>query len=342
MEERPIVIAGKSYISSRRAAILFGYTNDYIGQLSRSKKIQSIMVGRDRFIDYSSLVGYVNNINHNIDKSSNFTNRVLQVPADISGNSILTKNYIGETNKYDISRLPGSSNPAAFWTTVATGIIGLALFFSVTRIGANAILNMGNILPAGLYFASSEQYISQKTFYKVGTFLSEIDRVYLTYLDKVELSLMKLWRDSSKRLLAFMGPIFGLDESSEVVIEKNISTTTTLVNSSVTSSNDYFQSSGSSVEEIRMIVREIVDEQLSKNIDYTSRAKGPNLGLIVRPGSADTVSDETIINGIKESFSDEVRVSLDSSRSAGIIRPVFRAPTDDFYRFILVPINQGD
>ena len=40
---------GKNYISSKRAAESCGYTQDYIGQLIRSKKIEARMVGRGWF-----------------------------------------------------------------------------------------------------------------------------------------------------------------------------------------------------------------------------------------------------------------------------------------------------
>ena len=46
---------GKVYISSKKAAKLTGYTTDYIGQLCRSGKLSSKMVGRNRYIEASAL-----------------------------------------------------------------------------------------------------------------------------------------------------------------------------------------------------------------------------------------------------------------------------------------------
>ena len=52
-------INGKRYISSRRGAEITGYTMDYIGQLCRSGKLESKMVGNVRFVSERSLSLYV-------------------------------------------------------------------------------------------------------------------------------------------------------------------------------------------------------------------------------------------------------------------------------------------
>lgn len=46
---------GKTYISSKQAAKLTGYTKDYIGQLCRSEKLPSRMVGRNRYVEKEAL-----------------------------------------------------------------------------------------------------------------------------------------------------------------------------------------------------------------------------------------------------------------------------------------------
>lgn len=49
---------GKGYISSRRAAELCGYTQDYVGQLIRNKKIDARRVGRSWFVSEESILAY--------------------------------------------------------------------------------------------------------------------------------------------------------------------------------------------------------------------------------------------------------------------------------------------
>jgi len=53
-----IFFNGEKYISSKHAAKLVGYTNDYIGQLCRLKKIKSRRVGRDWFVAEAGLLRY--------------------------------------------------------------------------------------------------------------------------------------------------------------------------------------------------------------------------------------------------------------------------------------------
>jgi|GEM_PF-3470196 len=52
-------IAGKQYISTRRAGREHGYHSDYIGQLIRGKKVQGQKVGRSWYVDAESLAVYL-------------------------------------------------------------------------------------------------------------------------------------------------------------------------------------------------------------------------------------------------------------------------------------------
>jgi hypothetical protein len=51
-----LLIDGKPYISSRRAAEIAGYSNDYIGQLCRENKLLCRMVGRFWYINEQSIL----------------------------------------------------------------------------------------------------------------------------------------------------------------------------------------------------------------------------------------------------------------------------------------------
>lgn len=55
MAEEHILINGDRYISSGRAAKLVGYTKDYVGQLARDGKIGAKRVGRNWYIEESSI-----------------------------------------------------------------------------------------------------------------------------------------------------------------------------------------------------------------------------------------------------------------------------------------------
>ena len=55
MSEDSILIEGKEYVSSDRAAKLVGYTNDYVGQLARAGKIEAKRIGRSWYIAQESI-----------------------------------------------------------------------------------------------------------------------------------------------------------------------------------------------------------------------------------------------------------------------------------------------
>jgi hypothetical protein len=55
-----LLIDGKKYLSTRVASRITGYSSDYIGQLSRTKKINSKLVGRSWYVEEKSLIKYKN------------------------------------------------------------------------------------------------------------------------------------------------------------------------------------------------------------------------------------------------------------------------------------------
>ena len=55
MGEGNILIEGKEYVSSERAAKLVGYTKDYVGQLARAGKIDAKRIGRSWYIAQDSI-----------------------------------------------------------------------------------------------------------------------------------------------------------------------------------------------------------------------------------------------------------------------------------------------
>jgi hypothetical protein len=53
--EDEIVLAGKKYVSSKRAAEISGYAKDYVGQLCRGGKLSAKLIGRNWYILLDSL-----------------------------------------------------------------------------------------------------------------------------------------------------------------------------------------------------------------------------------------------------------------------------------------------
>ncbi len=51
--------------------------------------------------------------------------------------------------------------------------------------------------------------------------------------------------------------------------------------------------------------------------------------------------DSLMIKKVKDSFSDEVMVYPDEDGTSGIIKPVFKKPSDDSYLYVLVPVQEN-
>src|SRR3989344_450994 len=56
MPKNEFILAGKKFITSKKAALLFGYTQDYIGQLCRGEKIDARRIGRTWYVCEKSIL----------------------------------------------------------------------------------------------------------------------------------------------------------------------------------------------------------------------------------------------------------------------------------------------
>ncbi len=66
-----------------------------------------------------------------------------------------------------------------------------------------------------------------------------------------------------------------------------------------------------------------------------STPKEPAMGMVLADGN----SPVEVIADIRDQFSDPVQVEFENSDS-GLITPIFRNPSDEHYRFLLVPIKE--
>ncbi|MEK7527262.1 MAG: hypothetical protein AAB537_02525, partial [Patescibacteria group bacterium] len=56
MPKNEFILAGKKFITSKKAALLFGYTQDYIGQLCRGEKVDARRIGRTWYVCEQSIL----------------------------------------------------------------------------------------------------------------------------------------------------------------------------------------------------------------------------------------------------------------------------------------------
>lgn len=58
MKNEALIFSGRTYISSKRASRLTGYTTDYIGQLARARRLDARLVGRSWYVEEGSICGH--------------------------------------------------------------------------------------------------------------------------------------------------------------------------------------------------------------------------------------------------------------------------------------------
>lgn len=85
--------------------------------------------------------------------------------------------------------------------------------------------------------------------------------------------------------------------------------------------------------ELRKEIADVVQRTSANNLSDKT-----NQGLVVVPSTGDPSGDEKIKADIQKMFSDQVTVSLDSNRKAGVVTPVFN-PSEN-YIFLLTPIKK--
>jgi hypothetical protein len=82
---------GKTYIPSRRAAEISGYSLDYIGELCRSKKLECLMVGRSWYVTQKSLSAHKSSVALAEESRFRLINLYGKNPPDISSSPRLKK-----------------------------------------------------------------------------------------------------------------------------------------------------------------------------------------------------------------------------------------------------------
>ena len=121
-----VLLEGKIYISSRRAAEISHYTTDYVGQLCRSGKVDCRIVGRAWFVTEESILA------HQKFMASSLTNGFSQaLKQSISEQSLNEKNF-PPTPAAPIE-LPRKLEKSSSWRMTATALF---VVFSMILLGS--------------------------------------------------------------------------------------------------------------------------------------------------------------------------------------------------------------
>ena len=194
---------------------------------------------------------------------------------------------------------------------VLTGALSvLIILFSVHTFLSNGVPRLAEK-------ENSSSALEASVIRPVSNFLNLVDQKYLGMLERVNNKILSLWRSARVEFLALFESIVNqVDTKIRVVTESRK------------------ESSSQDVAGPETLVTDAGNESV------TSTDLPANRAIVVRQSSGDTGSDDSLVNSIRKSFSDEVDVSFRSNGGSGLIRPIFRHPTDQSYVFVLVPLKQ--
>ena len=194
---------------------------------------------------------------------------------------------------------------------VLTGALSvLIILFSVHTFLSNGVPRLAEK-------ENSSSALEASVIRPVSNFLNLVDQKYLGMLERVNNKILSLWRSARVEFLALFESIVNqVDTKIRVVTESRK------------------ESSSQDVAGPETLVTDAGNESV------TSTDLPANRAIVVRQSSGDTGSDDSLVNSIRKSFSDEVDVSFSSNGDSDLIRPIFRHPTDQSYVFVLVPLKQ--
>lgn len=327
-----LILEHKTYISARRAADITGYTSDYVGQLCRAGKIESKILGRTWFVLEESLLKH-KEINDQVKtnkktakKRKAFQAKEERREARESEFKSLLSSSFGETPNEEI--LKNNEQPktylfkyeaeqAPFIPLINKKISEDEALKSGRKISVNFVpdtfaMNRSRLMQ-GAHATASET--SRSLIASVIVVIIFVGGIFLT---------QSSFDSFSKNSVAY-------SQASIASVSSNvIESISRIWNSTISKVASIFNSSDKSK------IAEIENSAVSENKDDL----GWN-GIAVAPSTNSLERDELLKQRIKDSFSDEVEVYPDQSKTSGIITPVFKKATSDDFIYVLVPVQEG-
>lgn len=325
-----LILQDKNYISARRVHELFGYTSDYVGQLCRAGKLDCKMVGRSWFVTEESIVNHKLVVSEVLKNKNNKEKTKVIKKVKIVSEPVVEKSVEKVAEKVVVQSIPLLCAPIVI--PIATPITAPIEFHPITLVPGSFALP----------YSISESFIIASEYPKID---KEIKKV--TFVSPV-----KTYAGVGVFVLAFvfvaqsvLFPNFNIGSSAKT-LSQNISNSSIAtasvasVSSAFSSSREVFSKVVSFFTTIPHMAFEIFDSISSKVAVTEEETPAPGFnGLAVAPASGRADQDEVIKQRIRDSFSDEVKVSPDKSGTAGVITPVFKKSTSDDFLYVLVPVS---
>lgn len=355
-----LILEHKIYISAKRAVILSGYKNDYIGQLCRENKLDSKMIGRTWFVTEESLLNHRASLkNENSPIEAKLITKINQ--GSTIGDSIILdrKNYVSAKRAAEISG----------YTSDYVGQLCRAGKLESTRVGKAWFVSEKSILShcitSAQESASQAPVIIEKknNTEKIIIPVKKLSNNHSNNIsdginnlsNKINNNLNILNTKNSSVISINYFTKMSIAFAVAIVLIVSLFQSSFLPSAQVTNSSASVVSSsldfGHKVISFFMALPRFAFNLFSNKSDYDLTVSNtidkpppiieegfPN-GLVVIPSSGQIDRDELIKQKIKSSFSDEVEVSPDKSGTAGIITPVFKKTKGDSFVYVLVPMK---
>ena len=290
----------KKYISAKRASELSGYNSDYIGQLSRSGKIDAKRVGRVWFIEEKSILEHKKNASEKVCG-------VIAFPPTVSGYlDPISSNALKNSSLSEIS-FSSIFDPKIKQTLFYVAIVPLvsAIFFLVS-ISYNKGFQQ-NLAMFSERIISFQQNLVANTALQVDEYVTLVDQSSNTssvnkttyVVGKIFSSIAKGFNNLALGTYRTIYALFNVDRLNTFVVRDT----------------------------------EHLDSVNTKKVDQN------RIGIVTSPSTGNATADERLKQRIKDSFSDETQVYPDDSGVSGVIKPVFKKSSDQDYLYVVVPVG---
>ncbi|OHB00207.1 MAG: hypothetical protein A3E94_01315 [Candidatus Zambryskibacteria bacterium RIFCSPHIGHO2_12_FULL_44_12b] len=363
----------KKYISSKRAAQISGYANDYIGELCRANKIDSRMVGRSWYVSLDSILWYKETLQNE--------------PANVKrkrGQPLLKKGEVGLQTEYDgidIEKKDGKKYETTEHVTALKpdklSVINSVINYESDDSPLIPLLNQDRNQDTVASILVTEEYKPEEPEvyavpFRILEDKKEDERQEVLDIRKIPSPFMPpktASHASLNRKLTFtfalmiliigsmflnfqfksIGTMLSMrdDLSSRFLAQSKTGTAESFSNFLTRSFGNlalsfYRTINGLTTKSFSVLV---FNDDSNTGVDKVTEVANPNVpvpvskGMVVISAPEDKTEVEKTIESIKESFSDEVIVRPDGSGTSGIIQPVFKEVSGDEYIYVLVPVG---
>lgn len=331
-----VVLQDKTYISAKRVQQIFGYTSDYIGQLCRAGKLDATMVGRAWFVTEKSVSDYKSGIKTSFNKPKKV--KIFPQTSKITPAPVTPKEEVKIVEKKEEPIVSPLQNTDSGYQVLKYESEN-APFIPELKKRTILLTSQGSTVFAPATFATP---LAQGMFLSVVSHSQEevLPEVSHTSLKKISLSLLVVVILFTSFKTLTLSPYYD-------VVKNTVSENTEVVTASLSSiTHDIIDSISSGFSHITLALSQMTHRKTvsmktqDENAVATENTSGVEVsGIAVAPSTNSEEGDKELVETIKSSFSDEVRVKVHEDGTSGVITPVFKKSKGNDFVYVLVPVK---